>query len=73
MIRRNAASLGRIGALEGFAADAALAEAAGAGVAVLEGATAAPVALGPHATPAHAVRSNDRASARVHVPVLMTG
>jgi hypothetical protein len=68
MIRRNAASLGRIGALGVFGALAA-----GSGVAVLEGASGAPVALGPHATPAHAVRSNDRASARVHVPVLMTG
>jgi hypothetical protein len=78
MSRRKAASLARIGALEAFdalaelEADAALAVETRSGVAVLEGASGAPVA-GPHATLAHEVRRNDRASARAHVPMLIPG
>jgi hypothetical protein len=79
MSRRKAASLARIGALEafdalaGFEADAALAVETRSGVAVLEGASGVPVAPGPQATLAHEVRSNDRASARAHIPMLIPG
>jgi hypothetical protein len=77
MSRRKAASVARIGApvafdaLVGFEADAALAVEACSGVALLERASGAPVELGPQATLAHEVKSNDRPSARAHVPMFI--